>query len=125
MCKRLFQCLCLATLAVAGSAANCTACVDRGGAFCPNNGACWTTVSDCNGACGLTECYRRPSECPVSGELPQFNGDCIACVGQGYFCAHSGDCWTGASMCRAACNGTDCAAFSFQCPGGSRKRRVG
>ena len=61
----------------------------------------------------------HPSACPASGEIPQYNGNCTGCAGQGgankYYCATTDTCWQDSS-CGDQCGQGECIGNPSSCP---------
>ena len=98
---------------------NCVACTGPG-YYCPTAQTCWVLSADCNNNCAGTTCYSGPSQCsatpsPSSGTLPQYNGNCIACTGPGYYCPGNATCWSQYAQCNSNCAIT-CYGSTSQCP---------
>ena len=54
-----------------------------------------------------------------NGLLPQYNGNCVACTGPGYYCPSTTLCYSASSICNSGCGTTACYAGPSQCPGAS------
>jgi len=97
---------------------NCIACTGPG-YYCPGNATCWSQYAQCNSNCAIT-CYSGPAQCPATaapgaGTLPQYDGNCVACTGPGYYCPSAATCWQTSSGCSSGCGGATCYSAPAQC----------
>ena len=98
---------------------NCVACTGPE-YYCPSSTLCFVSAAACGVGCGVP-CYSLPAQCsaapptPSSYRLPQYDGDCIACTGPGYYCPTTTLCYALASPCTADCGGIECYVTPTQC----------
>ena len=99
---------------------NCTGCSTAGGWYCGDTDrkTCWKGPG-CGGDCRWCIANFVHHECPLPGQVPQYNDNCTACLAAfqetTFYCADttSRTCWA-----EAGCGGncTACVEMPRQCP---------
>ena len=98
---------------------NCVACTGPG-YYCPLTTICYSSSSSCSSGCAATSCYASTSSCSsgtspsTAGLLPQYDGNCVACTGPGYYCPTTTLCYSSSTNCNSGCTAT-CYTGSSSC----------